>query len=87
MDTRRHDREIIEKGLKSKDPNDRRQAKIANERINAESKGTREMRNELVEAHKYGNKGKIEELHHRMKGEGGHVKKQIERYFSGRRGL
>ena len=87
MDNREHDRKIIEQGLKSKNPNDKRQARIANERINAESKETRQMRDQLVEAHKSKNKGKIEELHHKMEGEGKRVKEQIERYYSGRPSL
>lgn len=81
MDTRKSDYEEIEKGLNSKDPNDRRQAKIASERIRAESRDTSRMRQELVEAHRAGNKGKIEELHHRLRIEGSRIKEQVERHY------
>lgn len=87
MDTRKEDFKLIEQGLKSRNDNDRRQAFIAKERILSESASTKKAREELVDAHRSGNRGKMEELHHRLEVENKRVKEQIERYYSGRRGF
>ena len=84
MDNRRHDREVVEKGLKSKDPSARKQAEMAKERIRAESGESKKMRGELVDAHRSGNQGKVKELHHKLQAENRRVKKQVEKYYGGR---
>lgn len=62
-DTRHEDYNILEKGLKSKDPNEKRQARLAMERLERESRKSRELREALVEAHRYKERARIEELH------------------------
>lgn len=60
---READQKLIEKGLKSSDPNDRRQASIARDKLNSESAKVRDMREALVRAHREGNKAEIADIH------------------------
>lgn len=66
-DSRHEDYNLIEKGLKSKDSTDVKLAKIAKERLDSESREVRKMREELIEAHRHSDRGKIEELHFKIK--------------------
>jgi len=66
-DFREADRKLIDQGLKSKDANDRRQAQIAKDRINGESSKIRDMRENLVRAHREGNKAEIADIHDYIK--------------------
>lgn len=68
IDTRHDDKIEIEKGLKSKDSFDRKQAEIARERIIAEQSDPKlkQLHDGLVEAHRRSDRGKIEELHKRI---------------------
>lgn len=87
MDTRKDDYKIIEQGLKSSDPETRRQAHIAKEKVGAESDKVRGMRQELVDAHRSGNKGRIEEIHHKMRDASEETRQKIERYYGRRSGF
>jgi hypothetical protein len=86
METRTDDYKIIEKGLNSSNPHDRRQAWIAKERIKAESRESRMMRERLVEAHRHNDRGEIERIHRQLEPENKRVKESIERYYSERGG-
>jgi hypothetical protein len=81
MDTRSADYEAIQKGLNSRNPEERRQATMAKERISAESSQTRAAREELAQAHMYRDRGKIEELHHKLKDEGEDIKRKVEAHY------
>lgn len=61
--TREDDYKLIEKDLKSSDPNKRRQAQIAKDRIGKESAKIRDMREALVKAHRDGNKAEVADIH------------------------
>lgn len=86
-DTRNEDYKIIEKGLKSRDFNEQRQAYIARERINSESCETRHMREQLVEAHRHGDRGAVEEISKRLEPEGKRIKENVEKYYMERKGF
>jgi hypothetical protein len=62
-DNREGDHRIIEKGLQSSDPNDRRQASLAQNRIVREGGKTRSMREALIKAHRDNNKREIADIH------------------------
>lgn len=68
-DSRINDYDLLEKEIRSSDPTARRQAKYALERINSESKKERALRDELIQAHRRYDKGKIEELHWKLRAE------------------
>lgn len=68
-ETRTDDYNLIERALKDKDPNVRRQAQHAKDRLDRESSKIRHMRDALVKAHRERDKLKIEELHLRIKQE------------------
>lgn len=64
-DTYYHDKKVIEQGLQSSDPNERDQARKAGERIrkNNINKTVMRLRKDLVDLHRKGDKGGIEEIH------------------------
>jgi len=62
-DNRSADRDLIEKGLRSGDPNVVRQADLARGRLNKESAAVRSMREALVKAHRDNNKDEIADIH------------------------
>lgn len=66
-DTRIDDYNAIEKSLKSSDPTERRQASLAKDRLDRESVLLRKLRDDLVKAHRYRDKVRIEELHWKIK--------------------
>ena len=61
--TRDYDMKLISQGLKSKDPNDRRQASIAYQKINREDGRIRSMREKLVKAHRMKDKEEVKDIH------------------------
>lgn len=64
--SRRADYDEIEKGLKSKDPFWQRQARIAKDKLDRESPKVRQLRDELVKAHREHNRIKVDDLHKRL---------------------
>lgn len=84
MDSREHDYNLIQQGLKSKNPVDRKQAKMAEQRIKSESKEVRKLREELLTAHRSGNKGRVEELHHKLWIPNKRIKERVEKYYGKR---
>lgn len=68
-DTNFFDKQIVEKGLKSSDPNERDQARKAGERIrkNNQNGKVRGLRKELVKLHKEGKTNEIKEIHEVIK--------------------
>jgi len=70
-DSRIDDYNLIDKAMRSSDPVVRRQARLAKDRIDGESKDVREIRDRLVEAHRRRDKLGIEELGLRLKGMNG----------------
>ena len=86
-DTRRNDYEEIEKGLKSRDHNEQRQAYIAKQRIDSESKESRLLREKLVEAHRHNDKRQIEKISQMLAPEGKRIKENVQNYYIGRKGF
>jgi hypothetical protein len=84
MDTRNEDYRLIEQGLKSGNREDVRQATIAKERIDAESRATREHRAALVKAHRSGDRGELEKIHKQLEVENRRIKEQVEKYYARR---
>lgn len=72
QDNREGDHALIAEGLKSKNPEDRRQARIAQARINSETPKIKSMREALVKAHRDGNKAEIADIHDFISKRGGY---------------
>lgn len=68
-DTYFHDKQVIEQGLKSLDPNERKQAQKASEKIRRNSLNGKVMklRKELVGLHRSNDVGGVKEIHEVIK--------------------
>lgn len=62
-DTRKADRELLERGGRSSDPNVRRQVAAAYENMKHETGKIESMREALIKAHREGNKEEIRDIH------------------------
>jgi hypothetical protein len=63
MNTREYDLEVIRRGTLSSDPNERKRARVALERIRHEGSEIKSMREALLKATRDGNKEEIKDIH------------------------
>jgi len=63
---READHKIIEQGMRNSDPNMRRQASHARDRLMREDGRIRSMREALIKAHRNKDKGEIADIHDRV---------------------